>query len=91
MSVNQMEPLFPPDSLLPSQCVLAVAAAAAAAASGQVIEALEKASKVAKPPVSALFSDVYADMPWHLQEQLQETLQVARRHPHLCPPDMPVQ
>uniref|UniRef100_A0A383WPL1 3-methyl-2-oxobutanoate dehydrogenase (2-methylpropanoyl-transferring) n=2 Tax=Tetradesmus obliquus TaxID=3088 RepID=A0A383WPL1_TETOB len=57
----------------------------------QVIEALEKASKVAKPPVSALFSDVYADMPWHLQEQLQETLQVARRHPHLCPPDMPVQ
>jgi 2-oxoisovalerate dehydrogenase E1 component alpha subunit len=57
----------------------------------QVIEALEKASKVAKPPVSALFTDVYAEMPWHLQEQLQQTLEVARRHPHLCPPDMPVQ
>lgn len=57
----------------------------------QIIEALEKASKVAKPPVSALFTDVYAEMPWHLQEQLQETLAVARRHPHLCPPDMPVE
>ena len=59
-------------------------------APAQVIEALEKASKVAKPPVSDMFTDVYAEMPWHLEEQLQETLQVARRHPHLCPPDMPV-
>jgi hypothetical protein len=56
----------------------------------QIIEALEKASKVAKPPVSDMFTDVYAEMPWHLREQLQETLQVAQRHPHLCPPDMPV-
>jgi 2-oxoisovalerate dehydrogenase E1 component alpha subunit len=56
----------------------------------QIIEALEKASKVAKPPVSDMFTDVYAEMPWHLQEQLQETLAVAQRHPHLCPPDMPV-
>eukprot|EP00879_Flechtneria_rotunda_P012986 GHRR01013560.1.p1 GENE.GHRR01013560.1~~GHRR01013560.1.p1 ORF type:complete len:314 (+),score=102.62 GHRR01013560.1:816-1757(+) len=56
----------------------------------QVIEALERASHVSKPPVSALFKDVYAEMPWHLKEQLQDTLDVVRRHSHLCPPDMPV-
>jgi 2-oxoisovalerate dehydrogenase E1 component alpha subunit len=55
----------------------------------QVIEALERASKVEKPPVSALFSDVYAEMPWNLREQLQDTLTLIKRHPHLCPPDMP--
>lgn len=52
----------------------------------QVIEALERASKVAKPPVSAMFTDVYAEMPWHLQEQLADTLELVKRHPHLLPP-----
>lgn len=54
----------------------------------QIIESLERASKVPKPPVSALFTDVYKEMPWHLQEQLQETLALIKRHPHLLPPDM---
>lgn len=54
----------------------------------QIIESLERASKVAKPPLSALFTDVYADMPWHLKEQLQDTLALVKRHPHLLPPDM---
>lgn len=54
----------------------------------QVIQALERASKVPKPPVSALFTDVYAEMPWNLQEQLEDTMQLIKRHPHLLPPDM---
>lgn len=57
----------------------------------QIIEALERASKVPKPPVSALFTDVYAEMPWHLKEQLQDTLELIKRHPHLLPPDMAAQ
>lgn len=55
-----------------------------------MIDSLERASKVPKPPVSALFSDVYAQMPWHLKEQLQETLDLVKKHPHICPADMPV-
>lgn len=52
----------------------------------EIIKALERASKVDKPPVSAMYTDVYADMPWHLQEQLQDTLELVKQHPHLCPP-----
>lgn len=54
----------------------------------QIIESLERASKVPQPPVSAMFTDVYAEMPWHLKEQLADTLQLIKRHPHLLPPDM---
>jgi hypothetical protein len=43
---------------------------------------------VGKPPLSALFTDVYAEMPWHLKEQLRETQALVQRHPHLLPPDM---
>lgn len=54
----------------------------------QIIESLEKASKVPKPPLSAMFTDVYAEMPWNLKEQLRDTLELVKRHPHLLPPDM---
>jgi hypothetical protein len=37
-----------------------------------------------------MFTDVYADMPWHLREQLQETLEVAKQHPELVPPGVPL-
>jgi 2-oxoisovalerate dehydrogenase E1 component alpha subunit len=57
----------------------------------QIIEALEQAAKVPKPPLSAMYRDVYAEMPWHLREQLQATLQLVKRHPHLLPPDMPAE
>lgn len=50
---------------------------------------MEAASKVPKPPVSAMFSDVYAHMPWHLKEQLADTLALVKQHPHLLPPGMP--
>jgi 2-oxoisovalerate dehydrogenase E1 component alpha subunit len=50
--------------------------------------ALEAAAKVGKSPVSDMFSDVYSQVPWHLQQQREQVLDTARRHPELCPPDM---
>ncbi|KAF8068400.1 2-oxoisovalerate dehydrogenase subunit alpha 2 [Scenedesmus sp. PABB004] len=58
----------------------------------EIIDALERAAKVPKPAVGQLFTDVYAEpMPWHLREQREQTLALARRHPHLVPPGMPVE
>lgn len=48
----------------------------------EAIKALEEASKIAKPPMSSLFTDVYHQMPWHLQEQreqLEEFIKNAKR------------
>ncbi|GLC56792.1 hypothetical protein PLESTB_001149300 [Pleodorina starrii] len=57
----------------------------------QVLEALDAASRVAKPPLSTLFTDVYASLPPHLAAQSAQTLDFVRRHPTICPPDVPVQ
>jgi 2-oxoisovalerate dehydrogenase E1 component alpha subunit len=58
----------------------------------EVVGALEAASKVSKPPLSDMFSDVYAgpELPWHLAEQCDAALAFARRHPGLVPAEMPV-
>lgn len=56
----------------------------------QVVSALDQASRVEKPDVSNLFTDVYADMPWHLQEQMDQTMDYLKRNPQACPPDVPV-
>ncbi|KXZ54126.1 hypothetical protein GPECTOR_5g227 [Gonium pectorale] len=56
----------------------------------QVLAALDSAARQPKPPLSDMFSDVYAAMPPHLAEQREATLAFARRHPALCPPDMPI-
>jgi len=56
----------------------------------QVVTALEEASKVGKPALSELFTDVYAQMPWHLKEQMEETLAFAKRHPEIVPAGVPV-
>ncbi|MBI4416229.1 MAG: pyruvate dehydrogenase (acetyl-transferring) E1 component subunit alpha [Euryarchaeota archaeon] len=37
-----------------------------------ITEAVRYAEKVPPPAVEALFEDVYADMPWHIREQLEE-------------------
>lgn len=63
---------------------------ASAPPSLQVVAALEQASKVEKPALSCLFTDVYAEVPWHLKEQMQEALEFAKRHPEVVPPDVPV-
>ena len=47
----------------------------------QVVEALNAAQKERRPPLSDMFSDVYADMPWHLREQQAEAFEHARQHP----------
>jgi len=37
-----------------------------------ITEAVRYAEKVPPPPVETVFTDVYAEMPWHLREQLEE-------------------
>ena len=46
-----------------------------------MVDALTEAQKGAKPPLADMFTDVYADMPWHLQEQAAEARAHAERHP----------
>ncbi|KAL4854263.1 2-oxoisovalerate dehydrogenase subunit alpha 2 [Chlorella vulgaris] len=55
-----------------------------------VIKALETAQKAPKPPLSAMFEDVYARMPWHLEKQQAEVFAHVRTHPDACPADIPV-
>lgn len=42
-------------------------------------EAIAYAEKVPRPALETLFTDVYAEMPWHLEEQLHE-LQLEKGH-----------
>lgn len=44
-----------------------------------IMAAMKKAEKVPSPPLEDLFSDVYAELPWHLREQ-QEALKTHIRH-----------
>jgi len=38
----------------------------------EIDEAVAHAEKVPRPEIETLFTDVYAEMPWHLEEQLRE-------------------
>jgi 2-oxoisovalerate dehydrogenase E1 component alpha subunit len=38
----------------------------------EIDEAITHAERIGRPSVETLFTDVYAEMPWHLQEQLRE-------------------
>jgi TPP-dependent pyruvate/acetoin dehydrogenase alpha subunit len=38
----------------------------------EIDEAIAYAEKIPRPALETLFTDVYADMPWHLEEQLRE-------------------
>lgn len=38
----------------------------------EIDEAVAYAEKVPRPDIETLFTDVYAEMPWHLEEQLRE-------------------
>ncbi len=37
-----------------------------------ITEAVRHAEKVPPPPTESMFTDVYADMPWHIREQMEE-------------------
>jgi 2-oxoisovalerate dehydrogenase E1 component alpha subunit len=56
----------------------------------EVIKALEAAQKAPKPPLSALFDDVYAALPPHLQQQKQQVFAHVAAHPDACPADISV-
>ena len=55
-----------------------------------MVQALDIAQKEPKPPVSCMFSDVYAHMPWHLREQQAEVADFIKRHPEMLPTGMPM-
>lgn len=54
-----------------------------------MVEALQIAQKEDKPPLSCMFTDVYAELPWHLKEQQAEVGEFVRRHPEMLPSGMP--
>ena len=37
-----------------------------------------------------MFTDVYAELPWHLEAQRREVLAHVRANPDACPSDIPV-
>jgi 2-oxoisovalerate dehydrogenase E1 component alpha subunit len=41
-------------------------------ANRELDEAVAYAEKLPRPALETLFTDVYAEMPWHLEEQLRE-------------------
>ena len=41
-------------------------------ANHEIDEAIAHAEKIPRPALETLFTDVYSDMPWHLEEQLRE-------------------
>ncbi len=50
-------------------------------ANSELDEAIAYAEKLPKPALETLFTDVYAEMPWHLEEQLRELREEkARKH-----------
>jgi pyruvate dehydrogenase E1 component alpha subunit len=44
-------------------------------ANREIDETVAYAEKIPRPALETLFTDVYADMPWHLEEQLRELLE----------------
>ena len=55
-----------------------------------MVKALNAAQNEPKPPLSCMFTDVYADMPWHLQEQQAEVAEFVKAHPEMLPKGMPM-
>ena len=41
-------------------------------ANRQIDEAIEHAEKLSRPTIETLFTDVYEQMPWNLEEQLRQ-------------------
>ncbi|OGL43200.1 MAG: pyruvate dehydrogenase (acetyl-transferring) E1 component subunit alpha [Candidatus Schekmanbacteria bacterium RBG_13_48_7] len=45
----------------------------------QINDAVKRMEKVLPPPLSSIFEDVYAEMPWHLKEQMHELKEEAKK------------
>ncbi|XP_049410840.1 2-oxoisovalerate dehydrogenase subunit alpha 1, mitochondrial-like [Solanum stenotomum] len=56
----------------------------------QVVEAIQAAEKVEKPPLTELFGDVYDQIPSNLQEQERFIRDTIKRYPKEYPSDVPV-
>ncbi|KAK4718664.1 hypothetical protein R3W88_017002 [Solanum pinnatisectum] len=56
----------------------------------QVVEAIQAAEKVEKPPLTDLFGDVYDKIPLNLQEQERFIRDTIKRYPKEYPSDVPV-
>lgn len=50
-----------------------------------IMAAMKKAEKRPTPPLEELFNDVYAELPWHLQEQQAQARAHILRHPEAYP------
>lgn len=55
----------------------------------KVVQALEGAERMGKPPLCELFSDVYDIVPQNLKEQEEHLLQNVALHPQDFPRDVP--
>jgi TPP-dependent pyruvate/acetoin dehydrogenase alpha subunit len=53
----------------------------------ELMELFERAEHVGPPPLSSIFSDVFASPPWHLQEQFESlrSLSLASSQPAAKP------
>lgn len=44
----------------------------------EISAALKEAERIPPPPLESMFQDVYAELPWHLREQMQEVIALGR-------------
>ncbi|GFY96540.1 thiamin diphosphate-binding fold (THDP-binding) superfamily protein [Actinidia rufa] len=56
----------------------------------QVMQAIQAAERIEKPPLSEMFTDVYDQTPSNLQEQEEMIREAIKRHPKDYPSDLPV-
>ncbi|KAG5573077.1 hypothetical protein H5410_062843 [Solanum commersonii] len=56
----------------------------------QVLQALEKAEETEKPPLAGLFTDVYDQIPLHLQEQERYIRDAINKRPNEYPTNIPL-
>jgi len=56
----------------------------------QLLQAIQAAERMTKPPVTELFTDVYDKIPSNLREQEQFLRDTIMKHPADYPTDVPV-
>lgn len=56
----------------------------------QLLQAIQVAERLDKPPLRELFTDVYDQVPNNLREQEKFLRQTIKKHPAEYPPDVPL-